>query len=131
MAVRLSAIAPPENLTFSELKAQVKALTDWFEADANQAAKGGGGEATTPQASHSSAPAPSQNGQQIHERIAVLLEAAGVNDQAARTISDFALTEMTAEEQDAAIGMLENESRRAAAVKRLTERTEAANGEPP
>lgn len=104
-------------------------VIDWFETDANKAASGAGQSAAGAPSSASS-PAPSQNGQAIHERITVLLEAGGVNDQAARTISDFALTEMTVEEQDAAIGMLENESRRMAAIKRLTERTEAKNGQP-
>jgi hypothetical protein len=133
MALRWIAIGGPPAVPDDE--AAIKVLrywTDFFEADANsaQAASEGGGSDAQQEASRSSPPSSPQNGQQTHERLAVLLEAAGVNDVAARTIADHAMTEMSAEEQDAAVEMLENETRRGAAVKRLSERTVKATGQP-
>jgi hypothetical protein len=129
---RLPADADTEALTnrMALLKFMADAL-DRQTAAVSQAATEGGGRDAQPEASRSSPPSSSQNnGQATHERLAVLLEAAGVNDVAARTISDHVLTAFTAEEQDAAIELLENETRRAAAVKRLSERTVKATGEP-
>ena len=75
--------------------------------------------------------APPQSG--VHQRLDELLEAAGVNPAAARVIADFAVNPehgMTPTEQDAAIDCLQKDNLKAGAVKRLSERAEAALGTP-
>jgi hypothetical protein len=101
---------------------------DWFVDDANKAAQGGGGEASHTQASSSSALAPSQDG--VHQRLAELLEGAGVNSAAARVVTDYLISERSVEEQDTALHRLENPNTAAACVKRFSELAEQHYGEP-
>jgi hypothetical protein len=104
--------------------ADVFKLADEFEADVNAAAqKAASGAETSP-------PEPPAPSQATHQELHGLLEKAGMNSNASRVVTDYALTNMSAEEQDAALSMLANPDRAAAAVKRLSEKAEAHYGSP-
>ena len=120
--VALKVLAPricKEGLT-DDVRSLVQEL-ERFIGEAAGGAGGGGGLASP------STPAPSQT-PATHEEFHGLLEKAGVNSNAARVVTDYALTNMSAEEQDAALGMLADENRAKAAVKRLSEKAEAHYG---
>lgn len=133
MAVQtLTAMGAFEGKSAEQLHSTLKSWTDFYEQDVNEAAQkaGGGGTGNDPREASPpvDTPGPAQNdtGQLLDH----LLEQAGVNYKAAGIIRDYALQEMSVEEQDAACNRLSKENTRAAAVVRLTERTEAALGEP-
>ena len=140
MALRMLAIdavqTGREDFRFNT--ADVFKLADEFQADVDQAAakaaQGGG----VTDAGNGSEGAPDTPGRHpvpaqdpdYHQRLSTLLEAAGVNNAAARAITNYALENMTVEEQDAAVERLQNPNMVTAAVNRLRERTEGHLGEP-
>lgn len=139
MAIRaLTAMGIFESKSADQLEATIKSWIDFFQADVDAAAKAarsaGGGTGDGP-ASGSAAlctPPSVQSGneaREVHERLTSLLEEAGVNDRAAQVITDYALDQMTSEEQDAAITQLQNENMRQGAVNRLRERVESFSGQ--
>jgi hypothetical protein len=106
----------------TSLVGEVKPIIDWFEADANKA------QLASQQPRQG--PGTSLDRYGVAERIESLLTEAGENASAAHTISDYAISEMTPQEQDAAIDHLQKPDHRAGAVKRLRERTEQFHGQP-
>lgn len=114
--------ASPSEMEVNErlhLLAGMAETLDDETAGISKAAQGGGG-ASRPD------PAPAQN--DTHQRLETLLEGAGVNSAAARVITNYALSEMTTEEQDAAIDRLSKPDFKVAAVNRLRERAESHYG---
>jgi hypothetical protein len=105
-----------------DLKAAIIKWTDFFAADAEAAQAASGAETSPPEP-----PAPSQA---THQELHGLLEKAGMNSNASRVVTDYVITNMSAEEQDAALSMLANPDRATAAVKRLSEKAEAHYGSP-
>jgi hypothetical protein len=107
-------------------------IVDQFQADVDQAAakaaQGAGGVAGP--AAPSPASVQDSDPQATSERLYSLLEGAGVNPAAAKIITDYALTQMSPQEQDAAIDRLQNPNLQVAAVSRLIDRTEEFHGEP-
>jgi hypothetical protein len=120
--VALKILAPTINS--GGLTEQVKATVVEIETFINAASGAGGGADT----GTNRAPAPTQA--PTHQELHGLLEKAGLNSNASRVVADYALTHMSAEEQDAALEMLGNESRAKAAVQRLSEKAEKHFGSP-
>lgn len=118
--VALKILAPTINS--DGLTENVKATVEEIEDFINAAS---GGEATRAEPVPASSPP-----QATHQELHGLLEKAGLNSNASRVVTDYALTNMSAEEQDAALSMLGNPDRASAAVKRLSEKAEAHYGSP-
>jgi hypothetical protein len=137
MAVRvLTAMGSFESNSPTQIETWIRNWADYFDQDVNEAGlkavQGAGSRALGGvQAESGPAPAqPSADPQGTSERLYSLLEAAGLNSVAARVVTDYALSEMTPQEQDAAIDRLGKPDHQAGALKRLRERTEQFHGEP-
>lgn len=108
------------------LKQVIGEWTDWFTARVDAAGKTvSGAPDVAPEREQTASPS-----QATHQELHGLLEKGGLNSNASRVVTDYAMTNMSAEEQDAALSMLANPDRASAAVKRLSEKAEAHYGSP-
>lgn len=109
---------------------ELRPVIDWFAEDANAAQTASGDQQHQRAGEDNVSPAAPPQTPPTHQELHGLLEKAGLNSNASRVVTDYALTNMSAEEQDAALSMLGNPDRASAAVKRLSEKAEAHYGSP-